>query len=147
MTIVPMETRHLPALAKLEKVCFSTPWSENALKETLDSPGALFLVAEENAQVCGYIGCQCVLDEGYITNVAVSPAYRRKGVGRALVAALCTCAAQKGLAFVTLEVRASNAPALALYEQAGFQPAGRRREYYRAPREDALLLTWYYKKG
>lgn len=148
MKAVRMEARHLPALAALEAACFSAPWSENALREELENPNALFWVAEDtDGAVCGYIGCQTVLDEGYIANVAVSPARRRRGVGRLLVDALTARAVQAGLAFLTLEVRVSNAPAIALYEKAGFRPVGKRKNYYSAPKEDALLMTCYIKEA
>ena len=100
ITVVPMAERHLPALAEIERACFHAPWSENALREELGK--GLFLVAEDQDQtVCGYVGCQTVLDEGYITNVAVSPDCRRQGIGRALIAELTEQAKRAGLAFVT----------------------------------------------
>ena len=127
MTVIPMEERHLAALAEIEKACFHAPWSAAMLREELGK--GIFLVAEQDGAAVGYVGCQTVLDEGYITNVAVSPDCRRQGVGRALVAALKARAAQAGLAFVTLEARASNAPAIALYEGAGFRRVGVRRNF------------------
>ena len=93
----------------------------------------------------GYVGCQTVLDEGYITNVAVSPDCRRQGVGRALIGTLVSHAGAQGLAFVTLEARTSNMPAIALYENAGFQKVGVRKNFYTAPVEDALLMTFFLK--
>ncbi len=138
--IVPMDERHLPALAEIERACFHAPWSENALREELGK--GLFLVAkDENQTVCGYVGCQIVLDEGYITNVAVSPDFRRQGIGRLLIQTLTERAQQAQLAFVTLEVRASNDPAIALYTVAGYEPVGRRKNFYRSPTEDAILMT------
>lgn len=138
--IVPMDERHLPALAEIERACFHVPWSENALRKELGK--GLFLVAEdENQTVCGYVGCQTVLDEGYITNVAVSPDFRRQGIGRLLIQTLTERAQQAQLAFVTLEVRASNDPAIALYTAAGYEPVGRRKNFYRSPTEDAILMT------
>ena len=80
------DARHLAALAQIEKACFHAPWSEAMLREELGK--GIFLVAERDGQAVGYVGCQTVLDEGYITNVAVSPDCRRQGVGRALIAAL-----------------------------------------------------------
>lgn len=106
----------------------------------------IFLVAEQDGAAVGYVGCQTVLDEGYITNVAVSPACRRQGIGRALVGALASHARGQGLTFVTLEARASNAPAIALYEGAGFRRVGVRRNFYTAPIEDAVLMTLYLKE-
>ena len=144
MTVVPMAERHLAALAEIEKACFHAPWSADMLREELGK--GIFLVAEREGAAAGYVGCQTVLDEGYITNVAVSPACRRQGVARALLDALKRRAAEKGLAFVTLEVRASNAAAIALYEGAGFRPVGTRRNFYTAPAEDAVLMTWTAKE-
>lgn len=144
MTVVPMAERHLAALAEIEKACFHAPWSESMLREELGK--GLFLVAERDGQAVGYVGCQTVLDEGYITNVAVSPDCRRQGIGRALIAALVSRARAQDLAFVALEARASNAPAIALYEGAGFGRVGVRKNFYTAPTEDAVLMTLFLKE-
>lgn len=144
MTIVPMAERHLAALAEIEKACFHAPWSESMLREELGK--GIFLVAERDGQAVGYVGCQTVLDEGYITNVAVSPDCRRQGIARALIAKLTDEARAARLAFVTLEVRASNAPAIALYEGAGFGRVGVRKNFYTAPTEDAVLMTLFLKE-
>ena len=144
MTVVPMEERHLDTLAEIEKACFHTPWSADMLREELGK--GIFLVAEQDGAVAGYVGCQTVLDEGYITNVAVSPDCRRQGIGRALVAELTERAKRAGLAFVTLEARASNAPAITLYEGAGFRRVGVRKNFYTAPAEDAVLMTLFLKE-
>ncbi|HIY54222.1 MAG TPA: ribosomal protein S18-alanine N-acetyltransferase [Candidatus Agathobaculum merdavium] len=144
MTIVPMAERHLAVLAEIEKACFHAPWSESMLREELGK--GIFLVAERGGQAVGYVGCQTVLDEGYITNVAVSPDCRRQGIARALIAKLTDEARAAGLAFVTLEVRASNAPAIALYEGAGFGRVGVRKNFYTAPTEDAVLMTLFLKE-
>lgn len=106
----------------------------------------LFLVAERDGQAVGYVGCQTVLDEGYITNVAVSPDCRRQGIARTLIAELTAQARTAELAFVTLEARASNAPAIALYEGAGFVRVGVRKNFYTAPTEDAVLMTLFLKE-
>ena len=143
MTVVPMQERHLAALAEIEKVCFHAPWSADMLREELGK--GLFLVAERDGVAVGYVGCQTVLDEGYITNVAVSPDCRRQGVGRALIGTLVSHAGAQGLAFVTLEARTSNMPAIALYENAGFQKVCVRKNFYTAPVEDALLMTFFLK--
>ena len=139
MNITEMQEKHLPALAELEKQCFHAPWSEKMLREELG--GGIFLVAEQDGEVQGYVGCQTVLDEGYITNVAVSPDFRRRGAARLLIAELLARAKEKGLAFVTLEGRESNAPAIALYAGAGFAPVGTRKNFYSNPAENALLMT------
>ncbi len=99
----------------------------------------IFLVAERDGEVLGYAGCQTVLDEGYVTNVAVSPNCRREGIGRALIAGLLGQAGERGLGFVTLEVRASNLPAIGLYKAMGFGKVGVRKNFYEKPTEDAEL--------
>ncbi|MDO4269982.1 MAG: ribosomal protein S18-alanine N-acetyltransferase [Eubacteriales bacterium] len=142
--IVPMEERHIAPLAAIERACFHAPWSEEALREELGK--GIFLVAEREGAAVGYIGCQTVLDEGYVTNVAVSPGWRRQGVGRALVRAFASHAKARGLAFVTLEARVSNAPAIALYRGEGFVPVGIRRGFYTSPAEDAVLMTLFLKE-
>lgn len=144
MTIVAMAERHLAALAEIEKACFHAPWSESMLREELGK--GIFLVAERDGQAVGYVGCQTVLDEGYITNVAVSPDARRQGIARTLIEKLTAEARAAGLAFVTLEVRVSNAPAIALYEGAGFGRVGVRKNFYTAPTEDAVLMTLFLKE-
>ena len=139
MNILAMEERHLAALAEIERACFHAPWSETMLREELGK--GIFLVAEQDGRTAGYVGCQTVLDEGYITNVAVSPDFRRQGIARALIAELIEQAKAKGLAFVTLEVRESNAAARALYAGAGFVPVGTRKNFYSNPTENAVLMT------
>lgn len=139
MNIVVMQERHLAALAEIERACFRAPWSENMLREELGK--GIFLVAEQDGRTAGYVGCQTVLDEGYITNVAVSPDFRRQGIARALIAELTAKAEENKLAFVTLEVRESNAPAIALYTGAGFAPVGKRNNFYSNPTENAVLMT------
>lgn len=139
--LTPMTAEHIPQIAALEKACFSHPWSEAMLQNELWNDSAVILAAVgEDGTVLGYAGLQTVLDEGYINNVAVSPAFRRQGVAGELLAAFIRFGAAK-LAFLTLEVRASNAPAIALYEKYGFQEAGRRKNYYDDPKEDAILMT------
>lgn len=140
MQIVPFAQAHIREIAAIERACFTDPWTENGLQEELDNSCARFLTAvDENGAVAGYIGCHTVLDEGYITNVAVSPEYRRQGIGRQLVQALLERV--HDLAFVTLEVRVSNEAAIRLYQGCGFQPVGTRKKFYRHPEEDALLMT------
>ena len=139
--IVPMDRSHIEQIAALERECFSTPWSEAMLTEVLFDSQASFIVAEsEEGGVLGYAGLQVVLDEGYIDNVAVRPSCRRQGIGDRLLDVFCRFG-QAHLAFLTLEVRPSNQAAVALYCKHGFQEAGRRKDYYQDPTEDALLLT------
>lgn len=139
--IRPAERRDLAALAALEAEIFASPWTEAQLSGYLEPGKHLFLVAEEGDRIIGYVNAMTVLDEGYIGNVAVTPGHRRQGVGDALLAALTALGRERGLAFLTLEVRESNLPARRLYEKHGFRPAGRRRGYYSRPREDAILMT------
>ena len=140
MIVEQMAERHIAAIAAIEQDCFHDPWTENGLREELELENNLFLAAVEEDAVVGYVGCQTVLDEGYITNVAVSPAHRRKGVAARLLTELRIKAEEKGLSFVTLEVRASNEPAIALYRGAGYVEVGVRRNFYTNPKEDALIL-------
>ena len=139
--LVPMDRSHLAGVAELERMCFSTPWNEAMLEEELYNDTASFIVAEgEDGQVLGYAGLHVILDEGYIDNVAVRPTCRRQGIADRLLDVFCRFG-QANLAFLTLEVRPSNTAAVALYEKHGFQEAGRRKDYYENPKEDALLLT------
>ena len=140
MTIVTMKQCHVSAVAALEKLCFSDPWSENSVASELNNKLALWLVAEEAGTVAGYIGSQTCGDESDVMNVAVHPDFRRRGIAEALVNALVEQLNAAGSHCLTLEVRASNAPAISLYEKLGFSEIGRRKNYYRNPKEDALIL-------
>ena len=140
MILEKMNPAHVSQIAQLEKICFSDPWSENSIASELDNKLAFWLVATEGETVAGYIGSQTVLDETDMMNVAVHPDFRRKGIAEALVNGLVEQLKTMGSHCLTLEVRASNAPAIALYEKLGFAEIGRRRNYYRNPREDALIL-------
>ena len=140
--IVPMTADHLDEVAELERICFTTPWSRNMLAEELDNALSAFLVALDDAgRVVGYAGLQVVLDEGYITNVAVRPECRRKGIAGKLLQVFLDFAKGNHLAFLSLEVRASNYDAIALYGSRGFRSVGRRKNYYEHPREDAIIMT------
>ena len=146
--IVPMNSDHLDEVAELERICFSTPWSRNMLAEELDNALSAFLVAlDARGRVAGYAGLQVVLDEGYITNVAVRPDCRRQGVASQLLQVFLDFAQGNRLAFLTLEVRASNYDAIALYGSRGFRSVGRRKNYYEHPREDAVIMTKEFDYG
>ena len=140
MEIVEMNEAHVAPIAQLEKLCFSDPWSENSIAYELTSRLSYWLVAVENGQVLGYIGSQSVLGESDMMNVAVHPDFRRKGIAEALVNALVEALKEQGSHCLTLEVRASNDPARALYEKLGFTHIGTRKNYYRNPKEDGLIL-------
>ena len=138
--IVTMTGCHVPQVAALEKECFIDPWSQRSVASELDNPLALWLVWEEDGQVLGYVGSQTVLDETDMMNVAVSAQARHRGIAQALVEELVLRLKQRGSRCLTLEVRASNAPAIALYETLGFRQVGRRPNYYSHPKEDGLIL-------
>ena len=139
MKIVPMEKEHIARIAAMEKACFSLPWDEASLRAELDNPLSLWLVAMDGDRVAGYIGSQSVLGESDMMNLAVDPSCRRQGIGRALVERLLWELAEDNHC-LTLEVRASNAAAIALYNDLGFRQVGRRPNYYLSPPEDALIL-------
>lgn len=142
MEIKAMKEAQVPQIAALERVCFSDPWSEKSILSELENPLSCWLVAMDGERLAGYVGSQTVLGETDMMNLAVDPDYRRKGLGKELILSLIEALRQRGSRCLTLEVRDSNAPARALYEGLGFQEIGRRRNYYRNPREDALI----YKK-
>lgn len=144
--IQEMNEFHVAQVAALEKLCFSAPWSENSIRYELTNPLSLWLVAMEGEKLLGYVGSQTVMDEADMMNVAVDPASRRRGVGRELVEALVSALKERNAHSLTLEVRASNEPAKALYDRLGFAQVGRRPNYYRSPREDALILRKEWQK-
>jgi ribosomal-protein-alanine N-acetyltransferase len=128
------------AVAALERECFSEPWSENAIIESLNS-GTLFFLFEEAEEILGYAGLQVVLDEGYVTNIAVTEKARKRGIGSALTERILSAGREKALSFVSLEVRASNSAAISLYEKFGFKAVGVRKRFYANPTEDAIIMT------
>lgn len=145
--LVPMSDENVTDVAAVERECFSRPWSENMLREELEDLSASFIAAElDNGRVIGYAGLTVVLDEGYINNVAVRSQFRKCGVASALLDVFVRFAEANQLLFLTLEVRASNNAAIALYRKFGFEEAGRRKNYYDDPKEDALIMTRYFKK-
>lgn len=140
--LVPMSRDNVGQIADIEQECFSHPWSRRMLEEELDNLSASFIAAQaEDGTILGYAGLTVVLDEGYINNIAVREEYRKQGIASALLDVFVRFAQAHQLAFLTLEVRASNAPAIALYRKHGFQEAGRRKNYYQQPREDAIIMT------
>ncbi len=144
MNIEQMTPCHISQIAALEKLCFSDPWPEAAIASELDNPLSLWLVAVEGERLAGYVGSQTVVDESDMMNIAVHPDFRRRGIAEALVTALVTGLDARGSRCLALEVRASNAPAIALYEKLGFSQAGLRKNYYRNPKEDALILKKHW---
>ena len=143
-TIVQMTTAHIPALATIEQQSFAAPWSAAALAEELDNPCSHFLFAEVKGVPVGYVGLQVVGDEGFFTNIAVSPDCRRQGVADALMTALRDFGKERSLYRLTLEVRVGNTPAIALYQKHGYVQDGIRPAFYRNPTEDAAIYSLYY---
>lgn len=138
--LIPMDSRHVAQVAALEKQCFSEPWSENSVASELSNPLSAWLVAMDGDALAGYVGSQSVMGESDMMNIAVDAHYRRQGIAQALVKELVAQLREKGNHSLTLEVRISNAPAIALYEKLGFEQVGKRPNYYRNPKEDALIL-------
>ena len=135
-----MESQHVSAIAALEIVCFADPWDEKSIDYELTNQLSHWLVALEADTVVGYVGSQTVIDETDMMNIAVHPDFRRKGIAEALVNALVSDLKELGSHCLTLEVRESNEPAKALYEKLGFIHVGTRKNYYRHPKEDGLIL-------
>ena len=141
MMITKMTENHVAQVAELEKICFGTEaWSERSVVSELENKLSLWLVAIVGGAVAGYVGSQTVIDESDMMNVAVHPEHRRQGIAEMLINDLVDALKEKGIHSLMLEVRASNEPAIALYEKLGFEQVGRRKNYYRNPREDALIL-------
>ncbi len=143
--IVLMQKRHLDGISQLEKASFSRAWSRQALESELDNENAHFLVAEKDGEVLGYVGCIFVLGEGSITNVAVFPEHRRKKIADSLISRLIQDAKAGGNDALFLEVRCSNAAALALYKKHGFLACATRKNFYRDPTEDAYIMRLLLK--
>ena len=140
LCILPLAEEHLSEVAELERLCFSEPWSEKSLTLLLGDM-ALGVVCVLDGRVLAYGGMLLAPDEGQITNVAVHPSCRRCGYGRAVTEALLQSAQERELEQVALEVRASNQPAIALYQAFGFEVLGTRKRFYRLPTEDALVMV------
>ena len=141
MEIVKMTADHVAQVAAIERECFGREgWSERSVAGELTNDLAFWLVAVEGDRVVGYVGSQTVCGETDMMNVAVTADFRRLGIAEKLVLALVENLKAIESHSLTLEVRASNAPAQALYEKLGFQQVGRRPKYYQNPREDALIL-------
>ena len=140
MEIRLMQAEDVAAISELEKVCFRDPWSESSIASELENALSCWLVAVEDGELAGYVGSQTVLDGSDMMNIAVAPQHRRKGIAEALIIALVEHLKARNSICLLLEVRASNQPAICLYEKLDFVQVGRRKNYYRNPREDALIL-------
>lgn len=129
-------------IAEIERHCFSTPWTAEQVKSSDDS--TVFFLAKVNEKVVGYGGMYTVLDEGYVTNIGVLPDFRRQGLGAKIVNKLIDFSKEKSLSFLSLEVRVSNIAAIELYKGFEFKEAGKRKNFYSNPKEDALIMTRYF---
>ena len=145
-TITDAEERHIPQIEEIEKSCFSMPMNFQQIKSQLKDKMHEFIIAESpEGEVLGYVGMMYVLDEGYISNVAVKKKYRRNHIGEAVIEELIKRGEALELAFISLEVRTGNMPAQGLYTKFGFENAGRRKNYYDFPKEDAIIMTKFMK--
>lgn len=143
--IVDAGESELAGIERIEKLCFSMPWTEAQIRSQLPDGGHIFLAAVEGGEVLGYAGAMLAADEGYISNVAVSPGHRRLGIGGRLLDEMTARGRALDLAFLTLEVRKTNTAARELYRSRGFADVGVRKNYYESPREDAILMTLFLK--
>ena len=140
MIITKMCECHVPQIAELEKLCFNDPWSEKSIASELDNKLSLWLVAVENEKVIGYVGSQTVLGETDMMNIATHPDYRKQGIATGLIVRLVGALELRGSHSLMLEVRASNINAISVYKKLDFIEVGRRKNYYKNPKEDALIL-------
>lgn len=143
MVIENFELKHLDGVEKIENICFAHPWARDDLKKQLSLDTSHFVVCVDGETVAGYAGLQIYSGEGYVTNIAVLPQYRRQGIALAL---LNRCF-ENDMDFITLEVRQSNAAAIALYEKTGFKNMGVRPRFYTAPDENAVIMTKFFKEN
>jgi len=140
MEILEYDDGMLDEIAQIERSCFTEPWSAELIRDTAHKPYNKFLVAKENEKIIGYGVSMLMYDEGEILNIAVDGEYRRRGIGRALLEALILSLRERGAAKVFLEVRVSNAAAIALYTSFGYETIDLRHNYYRKPTESAYIM-------
>lgn len=143
LEIVFMKKKHIRQVAEIEKQCFITPWSIKSFEQELKNKFAIYIVCLNDGKVVGYGGMWHVVNEGHITNVAVSEEYRNKGIAISIMNKLTDIACEKEMIGLTLEVRKSNNKAIELYKKLGFKIEGIRKEYYSDTKEDAFIM-WKY---
>ncbi len=137
------EERDIHEIAELEKLCFPTPWSEQSFRdEIIKNAIAVYMVTEDQnlGRIVGYAGLWRILDEGHVTNVAIHPDYRGRGLGKKMMEELLRCVEDQAVCRETLEVRISNEAAIRMYYDLGFREAGRRKGYYEDNGEDAIIM-------
>jgi [ribosomal protein S18]-alanine N-acetyltransferase len=141
LRIMPMRRRQLRSVVRIEEECYPRPWSATLfLSELAQRSSRRYTVATIGPLVVGYCGLMVVRDEGHVTTLTVDPDWHRRGIGTMLLLNLARAAVSRGVRHLTLEVRASNAPAQVLYRRFGFAPAGIRRNYYAETGEDAIVM-------
>ena len=145
--IIDMQKWHIPALSEIEKERFSQPWSEKSLLSEVENKTAKFFVAKNKLKVLGYIGMHVVLDEAYISNIAVRKDFQNMGIGSSLIKHAINFGETNSLAFLTLEVRKSNFKAIKLYEAFGFKCLGERRNFYTSPVENGKIFTYFFENS
>ncbi|MEG2814048.1 MAG: ribosomal protein S18-alanine N-acetyltransferase [Oscillospiraceae bacterium] len=146
VTISNMQFEDVPDVFSIDKKCFSMPWSEEAFFDELKNPNAVTFIARnncENNQIIGFINAHLIIDECYINNIAVDEKFRKQGIGFDLINKLIDFMKIKNAVFISLEVRKTNFNAIKLYEKAGFQLKGERRNFYEKPIENALIYTLF----
>ncbi len=141
--IVTMEIKDVPEAAALEKLYFTSPWSEKALMETINNPLSYFLCAKHEDKLIGYAGMYSANSEGYMCNIVVDKSFRGKKIGTSLLIGLLNYSKNMQLKFLSLEVRKSNKIAINFYKKLGFEIQGIRKNFYSLPQEDALIMTIY----
>ena len=141
VSIRPMTEGDVDAVTALENVSFSSPWRADTFLALLTRPPVVLLVLEEDGVVAGYAVVWCILDQGELSNIAVDPARRGRGLGARILDHAMEVARSRGVTSMYLEVRVSNRVAADLYRRRGFVEVGRRRDYYDHPREDAILMV------
>ena len=139
MQIEIMNETHLLEVMEIDRACFPDPWSEKSFKDEMENINTAYFVAKED-KVLGYAGVWCVFENADITNIAVSPDARRRGIGEALLCELINAAQKRNADNIRLEVRKSNGAAIGLYKKCGFLEVGVRKRYYSDNGEDAIIM-------
>lgn len=140
MMVRRMKESDTGSAAEVERLCFSDPWTDVMIAEGLSGALDQFWVLEEEEHICGYCCMRSIAGEGEILRIAVLPKFRGRGYGKKLMETMVGFASSNGLKALTLEVRESNSHAINLYKTYGFETEAVRKEYYRNPKEDALLM-------
>lgn len=142
ITVRKMQVKDALPVSRIEQETFSKPWSYQGFVDALNLGNTIFLVAEEEGKIAGYAGMYMSLDEGEITNVAVTAKMRHRGIGGMLLSELKNEAERRSIARIALEVRVSNDSAIRLYERNGFINCGVRKGFYELPKEDAYIMIY-----